>query len=93
VDSAEAGRHYLPAMIGRTLFLLAFPALLVLAACQNAETASSAAAAPTPDMSGWRLSSGKAPTKAEFAALAATCQAQGGATDSCLTELGLKRAP
>ena len=79
-------------MTGRTLFLLAFPALVALAACQNPETVGSAAIEPTPDMSGWRLSSGKAPTKAEFAALAATCEAQGGAMDSCLVELGLKKA-
>jgi hypothetical protein len=80
-------------MTGRTLFLLAFPALLTLAACQHSETASSVASAPAPDMNGWRLSSGKVPTKAEFAALAATCEAQGGAMDSCLAELGLKKAP
>jgi hypothetical protein len=79
-------------MTGRTLFLLAFSAVLALAACQTSETASSAPDVPAPDMSGWRLSSGKAPTKAEFAALAATCEAQGGAMDPCLTELGLKKA-
>jgi hypothetical protein len=85
-------RHYPPAMTGRTLFILTFLAFLALAACQNAETVGSAAA--TPDVSGWRLASGKLPTMAEFAALAATCQDQSkdGSLDSCLNELGLKRA-
>jgi hypothetical protein len=78
-------------MTGRTLFLLSFPTLLVLAACQHSETGSSTALVP-PDVSGWRLSSGKMPTQAEFAALAATCQEKGGATDDCFTELGLKKA-
>lgn len=78
-------------MTGRTLLLLVFPALLVLAGCQNPETASSAAT-PAPDLSGWRLASGKAPTEAEYAAITATCQAKGGAMDPCLTTLGLKKA-
>ena len=80
-------------MIRRTLFPFAFPALLVLAACQTQETASSADPGPAPDLAGWRLASGKIPTKAEYAALTATCEAQGGAMDSCLSELGLKKAP
>jgi hypothetical protein len=44
-------------------------------------------------MAGWRMASGKYPTQAEFAALAATCEAKGGALDSCFADLGLKRAP
>jgi hypothetical protein len=78
-------------MTGRTLFPLAFPVLLALAGCQHPDTASSTTLAPA-DMSGWRLSSGKMPTQAEFAALAATCQTQGGDTDACFADLGLKRA-
>ncbi|HXO02857.1 MAG TPA: hypothetical protein VN900_12415 [Stellaceae bacterium] len=46
-----------------------------------------------PDSAGWQLASGKLPTKAEFTALAASCQDRGGAFEPCLTELGLKRAP
>jgi hypothetical protein len=88
----EHRRHYPPAMIVRTLFLLAFPVLLALAACQHPETASSADPGPAPDMSGWRLASGKSPTQAEFAALTATCEANGGITDACFAELGLKKA-
>ena len=78
-------------MTDRTLFPLAFIALLGLTACNGSET-SGADAAPA-DMTGWRLASGKAPTNAEFAALSATCQDQsrGGALDSCLANLGLKR--
>jgi hypothetical protein len=78
-------------MTDRTLFPLAFLALLALCGCQNTEPAASAEAAPV-DVAGWRLASGKVPTKAEFTALAATCEAKGGAVDPCLTDLGLKRA-
>jgi hypothetical protein len=80
-------------MTGRTLALLAFPALLALAACQTPETASSADTGPPPDLAAWRLASGKVPTKAEYAALSATCEAKGGNADACFAELGLKKAP
>jgi hypothetical protein len=64
--------------------------LLVLAGCTQTETADTGD--PNgPDPTGWRLASGKPPSKAEFAALAASCQDGGGALDSCLAELGLKR--
>jgi hypothetical protein len=85
-------RHYPPAMRYRTLFPLTFPALLALAACQNPETAGSAAISPIPDLTAWRLASGKTPTEAEYAAITATCETQGGAIDSCLATLGLKKA-
>lgn len=79
-------------MTHRTLFFLTFPAVLLLAACQHSETESSATPAPIPDMSGWRLSSGKTPTKAEYVALTASCEDQAqGAMDSCLATLGLKK--
>jgi hypothetical protein len=78
-------------MIDRTLRGLALFALLAASACHVSETVDSAEAA-SPDPSGWRLASGKAPTTAEFIALAASCQDRGGALDSCLTDLGLKRA-
>ena len=55
------------------------------------------------DMQGWRFASGKAPSRAEYAAVVAACQdgavkrAQApsalGALDACLADLGLKRAP
>ncbi|HWD57965.1 MAG TPA: hypothetical protein VG308_06785 [Stellaceae bacterium] len=78
-------------MRDRTLFGLGFLALLTLSACAEPEPPA-AAAAPV-EMTGWRLVSGKAPSKAEFAALTATCQekAKGGALDTCLATLGLKR--
>jgi hypothetical protein len=78
-------------MTDRTLFRLAFVALLALTACNSSETVADAAA-PV-DMTGWRMASGKTPTKAEFAAFTATCQDQskGGVLDSCLANLGLKR--
>jgi hypothetical protein len=77
-------------MFNRTLSSFAILALLVLAACQSTETVD-VVDEPTPDPGGWRLASGKLPTKAEFAALAATCEDKGGAIDSCLANLGLKR--
>ena len=79
-------------MTSRTLFPLVIVALITLAACQDSDLAGTADSG-APEMAGWRLASGKAPTQAEFAALAATCQAKGGAVDSCLVDLGLKRAP
>jgi len=77
-------------MLDKTLFRLAFVAVLALTGCQGSDTGS-ADAAPV-DMTGWRLVSGKAPSKAEFAALTATCQDQskGGPLDTCLAGLGLK---
>jgi hypothetical protein len=63
---------------------------LALGACTTTETAATATAPSDPG--GWLMFSGKQPTKAEFAALAATCEEMGGAVDSCFTNLGLKRA-
>jgi hypothetical protein len=65
--------------------------LLALGACTTSETA--VTATPAPDPGDWLMSSGKQPTKAEFAALAATCEEKGGAVEPCFTNLGLKRAP
>jgi hypothetical protein len=70
---------------------LAVLLLLALAACTQTDTADSGDV-NTPDPTGWRLASGKEPSKAEFAALAASCQDRGSALDACLAELGLKRA-
>lgn len=75
----------------RTLPRLALLAVLALAACNNLAP-EAAADAGSPDAGGWRLATGKTPTTAEFAALAATCQDAGGAIEPCLTNLGLKRA-
>jgi hypothetical protein len=74
-------------MIARTLPIFA---LLAVAACSVPDTPVSA---PAPDTAGWRLASGKVPTKAELAALSATCEARGGDPEACFKELGLKRAP
>jgi hypothetical protein len=87
-------QHYPLAMSDSTLKYLAVAALLALAACDPAATQTSAIdTAPAPDIAGWRMASGKSPTQAEFAALAATCEAKGGAIESCFADLGLKRAP
>jgi hypothetical protein len=79
-------------MTARTLRCLAILALFVLAGCGSSDSPVTETAAAAPDPGGWRLSSGKLPTKAEFAALSATCEAKGAAFDTCLTDLGLKRA-
>jgi hypothetical protein len=87
-------QHYPPAMSDSTLRFLAVAALLALAACDPAATQTSTAETTSPpDIAGWRMASGKAPTQAEFAALAATCEAKGGAIDPCFADLGLKRTP
>jgi hypothetical protein len=50
------------------------------------------------EMKGWRLVSGKAPSRAEYAAMVAACQdgavqrAAAATLDNCLADLGLKRA-
>jgi hypothetical protein len=77
-------------MSGRTLKRFAILALLALGGCDGGAEIGSVAEGPTPDPGGWRLASGKTPTKAEFAA---SCQDRGGALDPCLADLGLKRAP
>ena len=69
--------------------IILFAAALALAACADMAGTQSATA---PDPSGWQLASGKPPSQAEFAALAATCQDKGTAVDACLINLGLKRA-
>jgi hypothetical protein len=75
------------------LLRIAVVALLTLAACNASDAGTDEAASA--DTSGWRTAAGKAPSKAEFAALAATCQdqAKDGSVDQCLADLGLKRAP
>jgi hypothetical protein len=65
--------------------------VLVLGGCATTETVPVGPAPPEP--AGWVMSSGKQPTKAEFTALAATCEERGGAVEPCFTKLGLKRAP
>ncbi len=64
--------------------------LLVLGGCATTETTPADPNAPDP--ANWRLHSGKEPTKAEFAALEATCRDRQEAFDDCLVKLGLKRA-
>ena len=78
---------------------LAFFVLLGLAACAASDATQPNAAAPPVATEGWQLPSGKAPSKAEFAAVVAACQDrakganQNGPLDQCLTDFGLRRAP
>jgi hypothetical protein len=75
--------------------------LLVLAAC-DVLGASDQTGLGSGEMAGWRSVSGKAPSRAEYAAMVAACQGGAvqraaapsslGALDACLADLGLKRA-
>ena len=71
--------------------LTALCILFALAACATADANQPA------EMAGWKMVSGKAPTKAEFAAVVAACEtkavtrSQDKPLDSCLGDLGLKR--
>lgn len=73
---------------------LALLLLFGLAAC--AETSQESA---PPDIQGWRLASGKTPTRAEYAAIVAACRdnavrrSRGAPLDTCLAGLGLRRTP
>jgi hypothetical protein len=68
--------------------------ILGLAACAAADASPQAGSG---EMAGWRLASGKAPSRAEYAAIVASCEdgaVQHAATKplaSCLADLGLKR--
>jgi len=69
--------------------------VLALAACALWD-GDEPAAAPT-DMQGWRFTSGKRPSRAEYAAVVAACEhgavgrTQGKPLDMCLADLGLRR--
>jgi hypothetical protein len=72
--------------------------MLGLATCSLLDTGQDTAPAAA-EMSGWRLASGKAPSRAEYAAMVAACQEAPGQQaaakplDVCLADLGLKRVP
>ncbi len=72
--------------------------VLGLAACDLFDT-SQQAEPGSGEMAGWRAVSGKAPSRAEYAAMVAACQsgavqhAAAAPLDSCLADLGLNRAP
>ena len=80
--------------------MLRFAAVLVLglSGCSLLDFGGPAGA-PSGDATGWRFASGKTPTRAEYAAVVAACRdgavksAQAKPLDSCLSDLGLKRAP
>jgi hypothetical protein len=69
--------------------------MLGLAACSLLGS-DEPAAAPT-DMQGWRFTSGKRPSRAEYGAVVAACeqgavaQARGKPLELCLADLGLRR--
>ncbi|HEY3909289.1 MAG TPA: hypothetical protein VGM07_05300 [Stellaceae bacterium] len=69
--------------------------LLCLAACAAADGVTPASASS--ELRDWQTATGKAPTRAEFAAVVAACQDraktadQSGSIDRCLADLGLRR--
>lgn len=76
---------------------LAFLLLCGLAAaCTGSDSSRTGDAA---DVQGWRFASGKAPTRAEYTAVVAACQAgavqrlEGKPLAVCLADLGLRRSP
>ena len=72
--------------------------MLALAGCALFDT-EEAVAPGLGEISGWQLASGKAPSRAEYAAMVAACQDRAVAhaaalsLDACLADLGLTRAP
>ena len=76
--------------------------MLVLASCEFFDM-SQPAEFVSADVQGWRFTSGKRPSRAEYAALVAACQdgavrspvavGVAGPLDACLADLGLKRVP
>jgi hypothetical protein len=72
-------------------------ALLVLALAACALWDGDEPAAGPIDMQGWRFTSGKRPSRAEYAAVVAACEdgavarTQGKPLDLCLADLGLRR--
>ena len=75
---------------------LAFLLLFGLAGCASADSAAKDPPRPV-EMQGWRLASGREPSRAEFDAVVASCQdrtrRKGGPLDTCLQTLGLRRSP
>ena len=76
---------------------LAVLIMLGLAACAGSDT-SQESDVGSGEMQGWRMASGKAPSRAEYAAMVAACQEALGQRaakplDACLANLGLKPAP
>ena len=69
--------------------------LLGLVACATADGVTPASASS--ELRQWQTTAGKAPSKAEFAAVVAACEdrakssGQGGPIEGCLADLGLRR--
>jgi hypothetical protein len=72
-------------------------ALLVLAVAACSLWDGDEPAASAIDMQGWRFTSGKRPSRAEYTAVVAACEqgalarTQGKPLELCLTDLGLRR--
>jgi hypothetical protein len=83
------------------LFLMLSPVLFPLAGCGPSDTAP--AGSGKDGVAGWKFASGKRPSRAEYAALVASCQQgavrsargkpfePGQPLEACLAELGLRR--
>ena len=70
---------------------------LILAACSLSD-ANQPAGAAAGEMEGWRFASGRTPSRGEYIAVVAACQAgavqntAGRPLEACLADLGLRRA-
>ena len=70
--------------------------MLVLAGCGPSDRSRVSGSGPE-EMRGWSFASGKRPSRAEYAALVASCQqgavrsARGKPLEACLADLGLRR--
>ena len=78
------------------MFWLGLLIVFALAACSPPDPAPPPA--PHADIQGWQMATGKPPSKAEFAALLATCEDKAGnsgrpALEDCLVDYGLRRSP
>ncbi|HVB17539.1 MAG TPA: hypothetical protein VNF04_13465 [Stellaceae bacterium] len=73
------------------------PAMLLLMSLAGCSLLGTRQQAGPDSVQGWRLASGRMPSRAEYAAIVASCQdgavprAQGRPLDACLADLGLKR--
>ncbi len=82
----------------RKLVLLTMlaPVIIALAGCGRSDN-SPASGSGADGVAGWVFASGKRPSRAEYAALAASCRqgavrsAQGKPLEACLADLGLRK--
>lgn len=76
-----------------------FAVLIALVLAASAAISGRVSGSTLGEVAGWQFASGKPPSHAEYAAVVATCEdgavprMEGQPLDSCLADLGLRRAP